>query len=335
MTRGGDGVREGASPSRTLLLAAFAAVYCIWGSTYLGIAVAVETLPPLLMVGVRCLAAGAVLMAWARLRGAAWPSARGWAAAAGQAVFIFGAYAGVAWAECRVPSGDAALLGATSPLFVLLLDGRARTRLGALAGVALGFFGVVLLAAPWRVAGRLDPMGTVALLASSVLWGVGSARSHRVRIHDSAFMATAMELLVGSGLTLGAGALAGEAGTVHVATVSTRSLLALAYLVVFGSLVAYTAFHWLLQVAAPTLVSTHAYVNPAIALALGWLFHGESLTGATLGAAAMVLAGVVVVAAGVREGAQDDRRPPRRRRARSWLPAADQHLTCESSAEAG
>jgi drug/metabolite transporter (DMT)-like permease len=294
---GGECARGDAPPPRALVLAAFAAVYGIWGSTYLAIAVALETLPPLLMVSLRFLLAGTLLLLICLLRGEPWPGLGAWSLASRQAVFLFGAYGLLAWAELRVASGAASVLAATSPLFVLAMDAGARGRFSAGVGVSLGLCGVVVLAAPWRGAGGLDPAGTLALLGSALLWAAGSARPPTRSAPGSPLMATSVELLLGSGLLLAAGLAMGEAAELHPTLVSARSLLALGYLVVFGSVVAYTAFRWLLGVASPTLVATHAYVNPVIALALGWLLHGEALGGATFAAAGMVLGGVVSVAA--------------------------------------
>lgn len=283
-----------AAPPRALLLAAFAAVYGIWGSTYLAIAVAVETLPPLLMVGLRFLVAGLVLLAWALLRGEPWPRRDAWIAAAVQGLFVLGAYGLVAWAELRVASGTSAVLAATSPVFVVLLDSRVRGRIGVIAGAALGLLGVLLIASPWRSGAGVDPWGSLALLGSALLWGAGAARAKRAPVPASALMGTAMELLTGSVILLSLAILSGESNA--VGAVSGPSLLAIAYLVVFGSIVAYTAFHWLLQVSSPSLVSTHAYVNPVIALVLGAMLHGEPVGGATVAAAVTVLGSVGILA---------------------------------------
>lgn len=291
------GAREGAPPSRALLLAAFAAVYGIWGSTFLAIAVAVESLPPLLMVSLRCLAAGGVLMAFCLLRGEVWPRRDAWRQAAFHAVFLFGAYGLVAWAEQRVASGVAAVLAATSAIFVLGMDGQARRRAGARFGMALGLAGVLLMVAPWRDGKALELSGTVALLGSSLLWAVGSVRSRTNPLPGSPLMATAMELLSGSALLFVAALVLGEPATLHPSAVSVRSVIAVGYLVVFGSIVAYSAFHWLLGVTSPSLVATHAYVNPVIALVLGWLLHGEAVGATTVAAVGMVLGGVAAVAA--------------------------------------
>jgi len=295
---GVGGARGGPTAPRAGVVAAFLAVYGIWGSTYLAIAVAVESLPPLLMVSLRCLTAGAVLVGWARLRGDRLPPPRAWAMAASRAALLFGAYGLVAWAEQRVASGVASVLVASSALFVLLLDGCARRRAGARAGVALGLAGILLMAAPWGVRSGADAAGMAALVGSALLWAVGSVWSRAHAAPGSTLMSAGLELLAGSVLTLVVGLLLGEAGRVHVGAISVRSLLALGYLIVFGSVVAYTAFRWLLDVSSPTLVATHAYVNPVIALALGWLLHGEALTGSTVAAAALVLGGVVLVASG-------------------------------------
>ena len=293
---GAGGALGGRTAPRAGVVAAFLAVYGIWGSTYLAIAVAVESLPPLLMVSLRCLTAGAVLVGWARLRGDAWPGSRSWLVAASRATLLFGAYGLVAWAEQRVASGIAAVLVASSALFVLLLDGRSRRHVGAKVGIGLGLAGILLMAAPWHARTGADLAGMAALVGSAILWAAGSAWSRARAVPGSTLMSAALELLAGSALTLVAGLALGEASAVHPGAISLRSILALAYLIVFGSVVAYTAFRWLLDVSSPTLVATHAYVNPVIALALGWLLHGEALTGSMVAAAGMVLGGVALVA---------------------------------------
>jgi len=169
-------------------------------------------------------------------------------------------------------------------------------------GVVVGLVGVLLLASPWRSAGTLDPWGALAVLASAVLWGAGAARAKKVPVPRSALMGTAMELLTGSVILLALALATGEAGA--AAQVDGRSLVAMAYLVVFGSVVAYTAFHWLLQVSSPSLVSTHAYVNPVIALGLGWTLHGEVVGSATVAATMLVLGSVGILAWATRRARQ-------------------------------
>ena len=282
-----EGWRSAGGPTapRAAVAAAFLAVYGIWGSTYLAIAVAVESLPPLLMVSLRCATAGSVLVGWARLRKDPWPPRRSWAVAASRAALLFGAYGLVAWAELRVASGIAAVLVATSALFVLLLDRSSPRRAGARVGVVLGLAGILVMAAPWRARTGLDVGGMLALVGSAVLWAAGSTWSRARAVPGSTLMSAGLEMLAGSALTLIAGVALGEPSLVHLGAITTRSVVALAYLIVFGSVVAYTSFRWLLDVSSPTLVATHAYVNPVIALALGWLFHGEALTGAMVAAA--------------------------------------------------
>jgi drug/metabolite transporter (DMT)-like permease len=202
----------------------------------------------------------------------------------------------VAWAEQRVASGIAAVLVASSAIFVLLLDGRARRRSAALVGVALGMTGILVMAAPWQARGAADLAGVAALLGAALLWAGGSAWSPGPSVSGSTLMNAGLELLAGSALTLVVGLVLGEAGQVHLDAVTARSLLALGYLILFGSVVAYTAFRWLLKVSSPTLVATHAYVNPVVALALGWQLNGEALTGSMVAAAALVLGGVALVA---------------------------------------
>ena len=290
-------------------VAAFAAIYLIWGSTYLAIAVGVETIPPLLMIGVRCLAAGGVLYAYARLRGvppagrAAWGDA--WIAGA---LLFFGGQGVLAWAEQRVPSATAALLLATTPMFVALFawsggsvaGGRRRVRPGAVggAGLLLGLVGVGLTVRGGAGGAPLDRLGVAALLFSAMSWAAGTMRAGS-RHDPSPERRAATHLIAGGTLLLTASVLTGEAAGLEIHGASARSLLALGYLTLFGTLVAYSAFVWLLSRTDPTKVASHAYVNPAVAMLLGGTVGGEALSSTTMvGAAVIVLSVVVLVTRG-------------------------------------
>lgn len=291
-----------APPPRWKVVSAFAIVYVIWGSTYLAIRFAIETLPPFLMASGRFLVAGVLMWLWAKRRGAGRPTRRqvGAAAAVG-ALLLMGGNGGVVWAEQRIDSGLAALLVATVPLWVVtiewLLPGGRRPRLALALGVAGGLAGIVLLVGPAELAGaeRMDLAGAGAVVAASLLWSIGSLYAARADLPSSPRLATGLEMLFGGVGLLVAGALTGEFARLDLAAVSATSWAAVAYLVVFGSLVAFSAYVWLLRAAPPSKVATYAYVNPVVALLLGWALAGEDLTARTLLAAAVILASVMLI----------------------------------------
>lgn len=280
---------------------ALATVYVIWGSTYLAIRFAIETLPPFWMAGVRFVTAGALLYGWARWRGAPRPSPANWKAAAFiGALLLVGGNGGVVWAEQRVDSGATALLVSTVPVWMVLFEwlrrGGNRPTVGVVAGLALGFAGLVMLVKPTGGgANAVDPVGAAVLLVACVSWAWGSLRSRHVALPESPVMATGLEMLTGGVILLLVGLASGEASNLDLAGASAKSLLALAYLIVFGALVGFTAYVWLLRVAPPALVSTYAYVNPVVAMFLGWALAGEPLTTGMLTAAAVILTGVTLI----------------------------------------
>ena len=290
-----------ASVSRSRVIAAFAAVYIIWGSTYLAILFAIETLPPFLMAGSRFLVSGALLYGVARARGAERPERRNWAATAViGALLLLGGNGGVVWAEQRVPSGLAALLVATVPVWMVTLEwlrGGLRPTRGVVAGLMLGMAGLTLLIGPGEFAGGrgADTLGAIVLVAASLSWATGSIYSRSAPLPKSPILTTGMEMLAGGVLLTLLGLATGELGRLDLAAASTKSWLALLYLVLFGSLVGFTAYIWLLKVSTPAKVSTYAYVNPVVAVLLGWLFANEPLTLRTLLAAAVIIAGVALI----------------------------------------
>ncbi len=308
--------------SRGGVIAALATLYLVWGSTYLAIRFAIETLPPFLMAGARFLSAGVLLYAWARWRGAPRPAAREWGGATLiGGLLLLGGNGGVVWAEQRVPSGLAALLVATVPLWMVLLeslmrDGR-RPAPQVWLGIGLGLAGVLLLVGPGEIAGgrAIDPWGAGVLILASLSWAYGSLVSRRMALPSSPLLATAMEMLGGGVLLAAAGTAAGEWGQLDPGAVTLRSATSLAYLSLFGSIVAFSAYIWLLRVASPALVSTYAFVNPVVAVLLGWAFAGEPLNARTLAAAGIIVAGVVVITT-------SGRRRGRPERAAARLPAA-------------
>jgi len=288
------------TPSGTQLALAFAAIYLIWGSTYLGIRYAIETIPPLLMMGIRHFAAGALVYAWARWRGAPAPQPKHWAYAliAGALLFL-GGHGILAWAEQRVPSGLAALLCATLPLWTVLLarvDGtERRISMRALAGILLGFGGVALLIGPDLFGQRLNLLAAGGVLASALLWAVGTGYTRRVRMPESKLLSAAMQMLSGGVLLLLIALFSGEVSGLHLAAVTARSALSLAYLIVLGSIVAFSVYTWLVSASSPSMLSTYAYVNPVIAVFLGWALASEALGVRTVVATAVIVAGVILV----------------------------------------
>jgi drug/metabolite transporter (DMT)-like permease len=290
----------GAPAARWLLIAAFAAVYVIWGSTYLAIAFAIETLPPFLMAGIRFLLAGLLLYGWARARGATPPSRKHWrnTAVIGALLLLVGNGA-VVWAEQRVASGVAALLVTTVPLWVVVLQWLGKSKKppsrGVVLGLLLGVLGMVVLVSPWELEGRVDLLGSAVILLGSAAWAWGSVYSAGAELPSSPVLTTGMQMLCGGFLLLGAGTISGEWQAVELTQVSLRSWLAFGYLVVFGSLVAFSAYSWLTRVAPPSQVSTYAYVNPVIAVLLGWAFAQEKITGQTLIAALLLVAAVALI----------------------------------------
>ncbi len=288
--------------ARTQIVLAFAAVYVIWGSTYLAIRFALESLPPFLMAGVRFVVAGLILYTFQRIRNGTRPTAVQW-----RATFIIGALligvgnGAVVWAELKIPSGIAAILVAIMPCWMVLLDwlwqGNDRPSWQTAAGLLLGFAGLALLIVPGMRgdAGSLDLAGIGAVLVGSLCWAIGSVYSKRAPLPKPQLLATGMEMLCGGGLLLLLGLLVGEAGDVHLSTMTAKSLLALAYLTVFGSLIAFSAYVWLLHQVSAAHVSTYAYVNPLVAMLLGWALAGEAFTPTMAAAAAAIIAGVVVI----------------------------------------
>jgi len=279
--------------------AALATVYLVWGSTYLAIAVADRTLPPLLMLSVRFLIAGGLLYAWAAWRGdlaLERPGRRQWRAAAlAGGLLLVVDTGGVAWAEQRVASGFAALVIATVPLFMALLDRLVfgvRLPLGAVAGIVAGLVGVGLLVGP---GGKADAAGVVVLLVASFAWAAGSLYARVAPLPRRPLLAAAMQMLCAGVLLAGAGIAMGELSRVHLDAVSPASLGGLAFLVVFGSVMAFTAYGWLLKNASTTLLSTYAYVNPGVAVVLGWALLGEHIGGKEIAAGLVILASIALL----------------------------------------
>ncbi len=289
-------------PSKLRLLMAFAALYFFWGGTFLFIRFAIETIPPFLMAGVRHLAAGAILYLWVASRGIERPAARHWLSAfALGALLLVGGNGGVTWAEQRVASGLAALIIATMPLWLVLLDwmwhGAARPTLRVAMGIVVGFAGVVILVGPGRLAGadRVDPVGAIVLTFAAISWAVGALYSRTAPLPKNLLLVIAMQSIAGGVLLLAGSAAAGEWARFSPAAVTLKSALSVGYLIVFGSIIGFTAFIWLMRVTTPARVSTYSYVNPIVALIFGWLAGGEALPARTLIAAATIIVAVILI----------------------------------------
>jgi drug/metabolite transporter (DMT)-like permease len=288
---------------------AFAAIYLVWGSTYLAIRYAVETIPPLVTAGVRHSIAGTILLAWAWARGFR-PTRAHWASGfvLGALFFLIG-HGSLHWAEQYVGSGLAALLIATEPMFILVLAwsmGQQKiSRISAL-GLGLGVLGVAMLTGAELTVKGSSLLGLLAVLAGSFSWSAGVAISPRLKLPDDALGRTAIPTLCGAVLLLVAAGLTGEFRSTHWASISNKSLLGLAYLIVFGSVVAFTAYTWLLQRCPPALVATHTYANPVVAVFLGWLLASEPLTLRVVLASVAILGAILLIRRGERNTAVQD-----------------------------
>jgi len=296
-------------PSDSIKIAlAFAAIYLVWGSTYLAIRYAVETIPPLVAAGIRHTIAGGVLLAWACLRGYR-PRREHWVAGGvlGALFFLVG-HGTLHWAEQHVASGLAALLIATEPMFILVLawlTGQQRiSRISAL-GLALGIAGVAILTGVELSTKDASLLGLLAVLTGSFAWSAGVVISPRLKLPSDALARTAVPLVCGAVMLLATAGVTGEFHALQWSQVSLKSLLGLGYLITFGSIVAFTAYTWLLQRCPPAVVATHTYANPVVAVLLGWLLAGEQLTG-RVGLASVAILGAIML---IRRGERAPVRP--------------------------
>lgn len=285
-----------------LILLAFAAVYLIWGSTYLGIRLATQTMPPFLMAGSRFVMAGALLYGVLRWRGEARPALSSWKdAGIIGGLLLLGGNGGVSWAQQYVPTGVAALIVASVPLWIVVTDWLrpkgARPPVAVMLGLLLGFAGVVLMVTGKDARGHpvVVPAGATVLVLSTVAWALGSIYSRHAKLPGSALMAIAMQMLAGGGLQLITGVLLGELPRMRFDLISPSSAWAFVYLTLIGSLVGFTAYVWLMRTCSPALVSTYAYVNPLVAVALGWLVLKEPVPHAMATAGVLILASVVLI----------------------------------------
>jgi drug/metabolite transporter (DMT)-like permease len=299
-------VRAVTGPRPWLQVLAFGAVYVIWGSTYLAIRIGVATLPPFLMAGTRFLSAGLILYSLLRLRGVtpARPSHWVHSGLAGFMLLTLGNGL-VSWAEEAMASNFAALLIAAVPLHMALLDwlrpGGQRPAVKVFAGIALGSVGMLFLVAPDPSALTAPaPLGVAALLAAGLCWAGGTLYARYSAHHPHPLMSAAQQMIVGGLVLLLAAVVHGDPARLALATVSWQSVSALLYLIVFGSLVAFSAYGWLVVVSTPARLSTIAYVNPVVAVVLGWLVLGEVLTPRAIAGGALILAAVTLMTTGVR-----------------------------------
>jgi drug/metabolite transporter (DMT)-like permease len=298
-TRGGRG-------EAIKMALAFAAIYLIWGSTYLAIRYAVETIPPLVAAGVRHTIAGGILLAWSLMRGFR-PKREHWIAGmiVGALFFLIG-HGSLHWAEQYVGSGLAALLIATEPMFILVLAwalGQQKISRTSALGLVVGVTGVFILLGTELTMKGSSLAGLLAVLLGSVSWSAGVVLSPRLKLPADALARTAVPLVCGALMLLMAAGATGELRATHWTAISLRSMLGLAYLIVFGSIVAFTAYTWLLQRCPPALVATHTYANPVVAVLLGWVLAAEPLTGRIALASVAILGAIVLIRRGERETA--------------------------------
>ncbi len=294
-------VTQLASTPKWKLIAAFAAIYLIWGSTYLAIVFAIDTIPPLIMVGSRFAVAGLLVLAWCLGSGQSFPSFEEWKNAALVGTMTLGVGVGsVAWAEQWVPSGVAALLVTSVPLWMVLIDWKWRRGAApnayVVSGLMLGLVGIVLLVQPGQLwIGTEAITGIAVILAASLTFSFGANLGRDLRMPRGAPMSTAAQMLGGGVALLVAGAMAGELDALSLAGISRSSGFAWFYLMTFGSIVAFGSFVWLMNHVEPTQVSTYAYVNPVVAVFLGWALAGEELGPGVSVAVVLLVSAVVLI----------------------------------------
>ncbi|MFB3887550.1 MAG: EamA family transporter [Thermodesulfobacteriota bacterium] len=289
-------------PSSFAIWTAMISVYVVWGSTYLAIRFAIETIPPFLMAGIRFLIAGSILILWRRLRGDSAPSLQQWRSAAIIGIFLLvGGNGGVVWSEQYVPSGVTALLVGSAPLWMVLLDalrpGGRPTGWVSIAGLILGFIGIAILVgptSPTHSSEKIDLIGASVLILASLFWSIGSLYSRQAVLPPSPLLGTGMEMLTGGGGLFLLGVLTGELKELTITGISAQSLTGFFYLIIFGSWIGFSAYTWLLRAAPTPWVSTYAYINPVVAVILGHLLAAEPLTPRILIAAAIVVGSVAL-----------------------------------------
>lgn len=287
---------------RVKLILAFAVLYVVWGSTYLGIRWSVETIPPFFMAGTRHLSAGLFLYLIMRRREKIEITKTHWRSAwIIGGLLLVGGNGGVTWAEQRVPSGLAALLVATVPLWIMILSWMhkdlSRPGLREFSGIVLGFLGLGILIGPEELVGgkSVDAFGALALFIAALAWSIGSMYSRTAPLTPSPFLNTAMQMITGGALLMVLSLASGEWNQLNFVAMSARSVLSWLYLAVFGSLIGFSAYIWLLKVSTPSKVTTYAYVNPVVAVFFGWALAGEELSTRTVLASAVIVASVIII----------------------------------------
>jgi drug/metabolite transporter (DMT)-like permease len=301
-------------PPRWKILLAFAIIYFVWGSTFLAIRVGVREVPPFLFAAMRFFAAGLVLYLWMRAKGTASPSRREWAAASLLAVLIFVLdYGLLFWAEQRVPSGIAAVMMATIPVFMalaeilLLRTQRLTFRLGFALLLGIGGVAVLVSRSTGLGEGPISTAGAVALVVAAISWSLAAILTRKLPLPSSRAMSSGAQMLAGGLLLTLTAALLGELKGFHVYAVSPQAWLALAYLIVAGSIMGFTAYVWLIAHESPTKVGTYAYVNPVVAVLVGYFLGGEALGARTIAGTALVLVSVIVITTTPRKKAAPNR----------------------------
>jgi drug/metabolite transporter (DMT)-like permease len=306
-----------ARPSTAAVVVALLIVYVVWGSTYLGIKVMIETMPPLLAAGVRYGIAGgimlAVLAARARLRPTAEPVEKATGAHWRSAfivggLLLLGGNGGVVLSELYIDSGIAAVLVATVPIWMAVFDAvltRRRPSGLVIGGLFAGIAGVAVLVVPVAGLKGIDPLGVGLVMGATISWAAGSIYARRAPLPRSGLLGTGMEMVAGAAALVLAGTLLGEIGRTDLGAISTRSIVAIVYLIVFGSIVAFTAYTWLLAHVPVATVATYAYVNPIVAVALGAIFLSEQITVRTLIAAVIIIGAVIAMVSGRARNAEE------------------------------
>jgi drug/metabolite transporter (DMT)-like permease len=291
-----------AAPSRSRLTRtlAYSAIYFLWGASFLAIRVVVATVPPLLAAGMRFLSAGLILFAWAALHGSALPKLREWRSAVLLGVGMFACnYGPLFWAEQRVASGIAAIISALIPVWIALFEwtrSRSRTPVRLIVGTACGLAGVAALSlTPGHVSGRIELLPLLALLIGTIAWAVGTIWSQRLPLPASKPMAASIQMMLGGVALNVVSVLSGDARSFDAGKVDAPVIFCMAYLVLGASIVAFTAYVWLLGHDQPSRVASYAYVNPVVAVLLGWFAGGERLTIQVIVGMMLVLAGVIAV----------------------------------------
>ena len=293
-----------AARKKTRILIAFAAVYILWGSTYLFIKYAIETIPPFMLGGARFFIAGGLLYSLARWRGAPSATARDWRLAGVTGVLMLGMGNGaVVWSEQIVPSGIVALIVSMVPIWIVLLDWLRprgiRPRAPVFAGLGLGLIGMIILIGPGAIVGEggghVNPVGALALFLGSLGWALGSIITRGRTRSAAPLVFSALQMVAAAVAMTVTSIIVGEPGRFSLSDVSTRSFLSWIYLIIAGSIIGYTAYIYLLGAVSAAKAATYAYVNPVIAVLLGWAFANEPISARTVVAAAVILAGVAII----------------------------------------